>query len=131
MTVFPNPLLILLVLGLGLANSGLLSLCIEEDHAGFEFAWALCCSEDACCGEEPADQAGEGVSRGTDDCQDYLLNSSQDWTPELATDWTDFVAVHATPSSWTFAPVVLWTQPIPPSGAPPPRRDLKTVVIRC
>ena len=118
-------------LALALSSSGLDALCIEDDHSSFELAWALCCSEDTCCADDSPDQPGQGVIEETDDCRDYLLSSTQDWTPDPSTDWDVALATLASPSAWTFIPAASWPEPIPPSGAPPPRRDLKTVVIRC
>ena len=135
-TVLRNLLLSVVAVALGLSSSGFLSLCVHDDHSGLELTWATCCSTADCCtdGETLDHESHEGPgAEGHDDgCRDYLFGSTQEWTPSSSPNWVAPIAlIHATPSPWTFTPRVYWPQPIPPSGTPPPRRDLQTVVIRC
>lgn len=134
-TVYRNVLLSIVAVALAFSSSGFLSLCVHPDHSGLELTWATCCATADCCeGEalEHESHEGQGAEGHDDGCRDYLLGSTQEWTPSSTPNWEVPVALlYATPSPWTFMPRVSWPQPIPPSGAPPPRRDLQTVVIRC
>ena len=135
-TVLRNLLLSVVAVALGLSSSGFLSLCVHDDHSGLELTWATCCSTADCCtdGETLDHESHErpGAEGHDDGCRDYLFGSTQEWTPSSSPNWVAPLAlIHATPSPWTFTPRVYWPQPIPPSGTPPPRRDLQTVVIRC
>ena len=108
-----------------------MSLCVEGNQANFELSWALCCEAESCCPDDAPLGDASQIQEAQDECRDYLLSSTQDWTPDPRSDWNVALAALTSPPAWSFSPAVWWPEQTPPSGAPPPRRDLRTVVIRC
>ena len=128
---FHNYVLVLVALALGFSTSGVFSLCVHQDHTGLELTWATCCAEAECCTDgDEREHDSHGVE-GDDGCSDYLLGSTQEWTAESSLSSNAPLALLSTPPAIDAFVAPSWPQPIPPSGPPPPRRDLKTVVIRC
>ncbi|MCA8925550.1 MAG: hypothetical protein KDD82_27325 [Planctomycetes bacterium] len=116
-----------------MGGSKLLTLCVHDDHVGFEFSWQPCCETAACC-ERAAPVESHDPSVGSHDgCEDYALDVDVDWAPSAAVD--------ACPTPWglvigqaeqaRFVSYPCKPLPAAPSRAPPPDRSLRTVHLRC
>jgi len=126
-------LLLVTALTLLVSTSRVLTLCVHDDHVGFEASWQTCCDTASCCTRAAAAETHDVALRTHDGCRDYALSLHVDWVPGDASHSCSTVCAPAIqPPELTPYRLCSW-KPLPaaPSRAPPPDRSLRTVILRC